>query len=210
MNQESSVYIAKGKDGLYKIGRSINPKQRAKVQRLELVHTIRSNRAQRLENQFHERFIDKWVRDEFFALTDKDVTDLKAIQALDIPVGKGEVLVRECIKKLEDAGAKVTFKDGETNWSFALHDLLYSETDGVTLGNHFDGDEQLYKAFFAAMDELEKEGVGIDILRVAAYDEIEPGVYELGPKAHLMAFASFFKKATWHRGHAERMKVVAV
>jgi len=71
------TYLLKHDNELYKIGKSINPKNREKTLQaedpnLELIHVIGIN----VESSFHEIFKEKRVRGEWFKLSKEDVESI--------------------------------------------------------------------------------------------------------------------------------------
>jgi hypothetical protein len=76
------VYILKASNGLYKIGHTeslnvrINKLRHTYEYQFELIHVIEAFSRYRVERYLHERFADKRVKQEWFALTDDDVKTL--------------------------------------------------------------------------------------------------------------------------------------
>jgi hypothetical protein len=83
------VYLVQSPTGTYKIGRSLNVKDRLKTFHLklpfevELVHIIECERMRQAEGCLHQRFETKRINEsEFFALTDEDVAWIKSIERM--------------------------------------------------------------------------------------------------------------------------------
>ena len=79
------VYLFKDRYGLYKIGRSLNPWQRAKDisqpnYLIRVICTLKTNDAFLLERELHERFADKRVEGEWFELDEADVDYFKRME----------------------------------------------------------------------------------------------------------------------------------
>jgi len=80
------VYLLRADNGLYKIGktnyldRRITDLSIKLPYKLDLIHSIESENMDALEQSLHERFADKRVRDEWFALNAEDVEFIKALQ----------------------------------------------------------------------------------------------------------------------------------
>ena len=79
------VYLIKGGDGTYKIGIARDPKNRlqrlqtsASV-KLELVATMPTQAMHRTESALHAQYADKRKHGEWFALTDADVAEIRAM-----------------------------------------------------------------------------------------------------------------------------------
>lgn len=79
------VYLIKNNEGHYKIGKSVNPNKRIESLGvvlpfpIEAVHLVYSDRMSKLEKELHERFGDKHIAGEWFALTDEDVNFIKSL-----------------------------------------------------------------------------------------------------------------------------------
>lgn len=77
--KQTYVYLFRSSDGLYKIGYSTNLRSRlssircASPYNVEMVCSIPSGKAMKLESELHSKFETKRVRREWFALDDKDV-----------------------------------------------------------------------------------------------------------------------------------------
>jgi Meiotically up-regulated gene 113 len=79
------VYLIRSSDGLYKIGRAINPEDRLKMLqtstglalRLEYSRDLRS-KGKPTERHLHSTYLSKRVRGEWFAL---DASDVEAVKA---------------------------------------------------------------------------------------------------------------------------------
>jgi hypothetical protein len=77
------VYFLRIETGLVKIGRSTNPEKRlTDVRRAlpfdsELLHLVKSMDHIALEKSYHERFADRRVRGEWFALTEEDLQTIR-------------------------------------------------------------------------------------------------------------------------------------
>lgn len=78
------IYFLKADNGLVKIGRAKDLRQRldhftAKLPyKLKLVHSIKTDDSVGLEKVFHEKFHDKRKRGEWFELSDSDLQEVKA------------------------------------------------------------------------------------------------------------------------------------
>ncbi len=79
------VYLLQSKDGHYKIGRAIDPKNRAKtfgVQlpfEVEFICTIKTDDYEALELELHEMFKDFRIKGEWFNLAPEDVEYIKSL-----------------------------------------------------------------------------------------------------------------------------------
>jgi hypothetical protein len=81
------VYLMETDKGVYKIGKTSNPKSRRATFgvklpfKLEFIHLIHSSNMSALEKQLHKQFSDKRMgRSEFFALTPDDVLLIKSMK----------------------------------------------------------------------------------------------------------------------------------
>jgi hypothetical protein len=83
------VYVLKGENGYYKIGKARNVDSRYKLLKIqlpfsvELIHTIYSNDYTLAEKQIHQKFVGKQVNGEWFTLTESDVDYLKSLTNLN-------------------------------------------------------------------------------------------------------------------------------
>ena len=79
------VYLILGENGRYKIGCSVDPKNRLASLRLsscenhELIHTIETKDQYKLESELHEKFKEKRNHSEWFTLSDEDVKYIKTL-----------------------------------------------------------------------------------------------------------------------------------
>jgi len=84
LKRRGFVYVFEG-DGYYKIGMSKNPPRRQMQIEpklpfsLKLVHAIQTGDMRKLETTLHERFREKHLRGEWFALDARDVEELKGM-----------------------------------------------------------------------------------------------------------------------------------
>lgn len=75
---EGWVYVLEGA-GLYKIGSTKNLKQRIRYIQttcpvdIEVIYKIRTDKMATLERELQDMFLHKWLRDEWFCLSEKDV-----------------------------------------------------------------------------------------------------------------------------------------
>lgn len=84
-NAKGYVYLIEAETGQYKIGRSKNPPNRLRAIgvkmpfKVEIIHTIQTNDMYSLEINLHQRFADKRVNGEWFALSQDDVDYIKGL-----------------------------------------------------------------------------------------------------------------------------------
>lgn len=84
------VYVIKNDAGLYKIGKTINPKDRIKIFSVKLpfdieyTMVIRTKDYSSLETKLHKRFAHKRKRGEWFTLSEDDIERLRAEYAKHI------------------------------------------------------------------------------------------------------------------------------
>ena len=82
------VYLVKGTNGYYKIGRTLNIADRMKTFSVklpfdvELEHTIESDDYIAAEKELHKRYAKRRVNGEWFALTEADVKRIKKLKRL--------------------------------------------------------------------------------------------------------------------------------
>lgn len=82
------VYLIRSHDGLYKIGRTNNLANRLHEYRVHwssevhFDHTITCQDSYKAERILHQRYADKRVRGEWFALTADDVETIKSIKEM--------------------------------------------------------------------------------------------------------------------------------
>lgn len=82
------VYLVRAKNGLYKIGSSIDPEKRlnglktGSPDKLIIIHTIKTDSAYEAERTFHKKFEHKKVHDEWFALDERDVEFIRSIETV--------------------------------------------------------------------------------------------------------------------------------
>ena len=79
------VYLFRDKEGLYKIGRSKNPQQRAKdISQpnfpIDVICILKTNDAAMLECNMHELFAEKRVEGEWFELDEADVNYFRRME----------------------------------------------------------------------------------------------------------------------------------
>lgn len=90
--RDGYVYLIQADNGVYKIGRSQNPKSRIKRLGITLpyeigvIHLIKSNQYIKAEKQLHDRFASKRLKGEWFDLSDDDVTEIKGISEINFEV----------------------------------------------------------------------------------------------------------------------------
>ena len=76
------VYLVRADNGLYKIGKAKDVEDRFKTFgstcacKLELIHTVYSDKPHDLERRLHNRYAEKRSHGEWFALTDSDVKEI--------------------------------------------------------------------------------------------------------------------------------------
>lgn len=79
------VYLIQSPTGAYKIGRTVNPSNRLKTFtvklpfEIELLATIQTPDMYQLESELHNRFVDKRVNGEWYALSPADVEYIKSL-----------------------------------------------------------------------------------------------------------------------------------
>lgn len=82
------VYLVRNSFGHYKIGMSTNPKKRIKNLGVDLPfeivteHLIKCTNYREAEYQLHKKYAAKRVNGEWYALSEQDVADIKAIQEM--------------------------------------------------------------------------------------------------------------------------------
>lgn len=84
---EGFVYLIESPDGYYKIGRTKSPNNRRRTFEVKLpfpidyICTIATGDMYKLESRLHERFADKRVNGEWFALSPEDVDYIKGLSS---------------------------------------------------------------------------------------------------------------------------------
>lgn len=82
------VYLVRSVSGYYKIGRTKNPNSRVRTFgvelpfEIELEHVIPCADYIAAEKQLHQRYADKRLNGEWFALTDGEVVEIKSIESM--------------------------------------------------------------------------------------------------------------------------------
>lgn len=86
--REGFVYLVRGPEGKYKIGRAVNVEDRIKAFGIKLPfdihleHVISSDDYRMAEEVLHERFAHRRTDGEWFNLTDEDIAEIKAIERI--------------------------------------------------------------------------------------------------------------------------------
>jgi hypothetical protein len=86
LSRKGYVYLVKAETGHYKIGHTTDPDNRMKTFNVKLPfhveyeHLIKCDDRLDAERRLHQKFADKRVNGEWFALTDKDVAQIKKIK----------------------------------------------------------------------------------------------------------------------------------
>jgi len=82
-NEKGYIYFIKADNGLVKIGKTINLKDRCKnikhnnLLETELLFAIKTNNLTKVENNLHKRYENKRYKGEWFSLTKNDIETLK-------------------------------------------------------------------------------------------------------------------------------------
>lgn len=206
VEQPGYIYIARSDDGLVKIGSSAKPRNRVEHLRLELLHTLETNRMRLAEYRLHRLYLHRWVRGELFSLAATEVQYLLGLEHARQDFSTGELQVAAAYETYKARHGGIRATSGWTNVGVALAGLIDNCGRMKPSARSMSGLRELFAAFRA---------LGVECGGVTKY--IGPDEYGFDqmfdqnakdPELHW--FCKLATNATWEMSAGKRIRRVPV